>query len=127
MPDSPVWLCRSEDLAELGSAVCFDVAEFGRKTPAFAVRYQGAVHAFLNRCAHVPAEMDWQAGQFWDADKRFLVCSIHGALYQPTTGLCVSGPCRGGRLQSIRITEQDGQVCWYPDERIQPLSNPIHP
>lgn len=127
MPDAAVALCRSEDLADGGLAVCFEVAEFGRKTPAFAVRHEGTVHAYLNRCAHVPAEMDWQPGQFWDADRRFLICSIHGALYAPATGLCVAGPCRGARLRAIRIGEQDGLVCWYPDDRIQPLSNPIHP
>lgn len=124
---APVPLCASEDLAELGQAVCFDVEEFGRKAPAFAVRHEGQVRAFLNRCAHVPAEMDWQPGQFWDADRRYIVCSIHGALYEPTTGRCVSGPCRGARLLPIRTAEQGGQVCWYPDELIQPLSNPSHP
>jgi len=123
----PQWLCAADALRDGGDAVLFDVVEFGRTVQAFAVRHQGRAVAYLNRCAHVPAEMDWQPGQFWDADRRYIVCSIHGALYEPTTGRCVSGPCRGARLLPIRTAEQGGQVCWYPDERIQPLSNPSHP
>jgi nitrite reductase/ring-hydroxylating ferredoxin subunit len=80
---------------EAGRAYVFDVEEQGRPARAFVLRHGGAVVAYLNRCAHVPAEMDWQEGQFLDADRRFILCSIHGAAYEPRTGRC--GPrCRRG-------------------------------
>jgi nitrite reductase/ring-hydroxylating ferredoxin subunit len=125
MPEAarlPQLLCASDDLAERGQAVCFELLEQGSRTPAFVLRYEGTVHAYLNRCAHVPAEMDWQPGHFLDLDKRFIVCSMHGALYDPPNGLCVSGPCRGSRLQALDVRESQGQVHWYPDERCQPLA-----
>lgn len=124
MPDlnlEPQLLCDSEALQECGDAVTFEVLEWGQTAPAFALRHDKAPVAYLNRCAHVPAEMDWQPGKFWDMDKRFIVCSIHGALYDPPNGQCVSGPCRGARLQAIRLVENAGQVYWYPTERFQPL------
>lgn len=82
----------------------------GVKSSAFVVRFDGAVHAYLNRCAHVPMELDWQPGVFFESEGLYLMCSTHGALYQPATGLCVSGPCRGRSLLALSVTETDGQI-----------------
>jgi hypothetical protein len=38
----------------------------GQTCRAFAIRYKGVVYAYLNRCSHVPMEMDYQAGRFFD-------------------------------------------------------------
>lgn len=114
-------LCDSAALREGGDAVLFDVMEFGRTVQAFAVRFEGVAVAYLNRCAHVPAEMDWQPGKFWDADQRFIICSVHGALYEPSNGRCVGGPCVGARLHTIPLKEEGGRVYWYPSERFQPV------
>jgi nitrite reductase/ring-hydroxylating ferredoxin subunit len=124
MPDlnlSPQFLCESSALQACGDSVTFEVLEHGRAVPAFALRFDNQAFAYLNRCAHVPAEMDWQPGKFWDMDKRFIICSVHGALYEPRDGLCVSGPCPGKHLVPIALIEQQGQVCWQPSERFQPL------
>lgn len=118
---APQPLCESSALQECEGSVTFDVLEHGQTVPAFAVRFDNQAQAFLNRCAHVPAEMDWQPGQFWDQDKRFIICSVHGALYEPSDGLCVSGPCHGQHLIPIHLQERDGQVYWLPCERFQPL------
>ena len=115
-------LCPSADLHEGGLAVPFDVVYAGETCRAFAVRFQGSVHAYLNRCAHVPAEMDWQPGEFLDADRRWIVCSIHGATYEPADGRCVGGPCGRGRLISLEVDESGGQVYWYPSRDIQPVA-----
>ena len=118
---APQYLCNSAALEECGDAVTFEVMEWGQSAPAFAVRYDNVAVAYLNRCAHVPAEMDWQPGKFFDADRRFIICSIHGALYDPPNGQCVIGPCMGARLATIPLQEKDGKVYWYPSERFQPL------
>jgi nitrite reductase/ring-hydroxylating ferredoxin subunit len=115
-------LCAAAALAESGRAWVWDVIEYGRPARAFALRFQGRVVAYLNRCAHVPAEMDWQPGEFLDADKRFIICSIHGATYAPADGRCVGGPCGRGRLQPIAVEERDGQVYWYPSRDIRPVA-----
>lgn len=115
------FLCQSHELEEGGAAVLFDVQEFGQTVQAFAVRYDNVAVAYLNRCAHVPTPMDWQEGQFFDQDKRFIICSIHGAMYDPPNGECVAGPCRGARLLTIELDERGGEVYWRPTDRIQPL------
>jgi nitrite reductase/ring-hydroxylating ferredoxin subunit len=73
------------------------------------VRYQGSVRAYLNRCGHMPMELDWEQGKFFDREGLHLVCSTHGALYEPGSGRCLGGPCTGG-LVPIAVEERDGMI-----------------
>jgi nitrite reductase/ring-hydroxylating ferredoxin subunit len=82
------------------------------------------VVGYLNRCAHVPTELDWQPGEFLDADQRFIICAVHGALYEPGSGRCVGGPCLGGRLLPLQLAERDGRVYWYPSTDVQAVPTP---
>lgn len=122
-------MCAADALAERGLAQVFDVLLWGRPARAFAMRFDGRVVAYVNRCAHVPVEMDWQPGHFLDMDRRWIVCSIHGATYEPADGRCVGGPCGRAKLMAIRTDESDGQVYWYPSPDIRPvaLDEPPHP
>ena len=113
-------LCHSTELVEKGHALLFDVRHFHEPARAFALRFDGRVVAYLNRCAHVPTEMDWQPGEFLDSGREFILCSIHGAAYEPRTGRCAGGPCGRGRLTVIEVAERDGQVYWYPSPDTQP-------
>ena len=112
-------LCAADALVERGKAVLFDVRLWGQPARAFALRFDGRLVAYVNRCAHVPVEMDWQPGEFLDHDKRWIVCSIHGASYEPADGRCVGGPCGRSRLIPVQIDEQDGQACWYPSADVR--------
>ena len=105
-----VIVCRSEALVDGADGVRFEVRRGGTAHPAFAVRFDGRVHAFVNRCSHVPVELDWRPGQFFDADGVVLICSTHGALYDPANGGCLGGPCRGRGLERVAVAEIDGQV-----------------
>ena len=78
--------------------------------------------AYLNRCAHVAMELDWQPGMFFDFDAEYLLCSTHGAFYDPITGACRGGACTGyGGLRALTVVEQDGRVLWQPDGYAEPL------
>mgnify|MGYP003444165936 CR=1 FL=1 len=117
---APQHLCASEQLVERGEALLFDVLQYRQPARAFALRFDGRVVAYLNRCAHVPAEMDWQPGQFLDSERSFILCSIHGAAYEPATGRCIGGPCGRGRLVAIEVDERDGPLYWYASRDTQP-------
>lgn len=97
----------------------FDVQQYRERLRAFALRYDGRVVAYLNRCAHVPVEMDWREGDFLDRERAFIVCSIHGASYAPASGRCVGGPCGRQGLVPVDVAEVDGQVYWYPSRDIR--------
>ena len=120
-PSKPQALCPSQQVPERGRAWGWDVLAQGRPVRAFALRFDGTVRAYLNRCVHVPTEMDWQPGEFLGLDKRWILCSTHGASYEPADGRCVAGPCGRGRLTPVVVAEQDGQVYWYPSPDIRPV------
>lgn len=111
-------ICPAVDLEEGGRGVRFEIESGGGKVSAFAVRYDGRVHGYVNRCAHVPVELDWNQGEFFDTSQLYLICATHGAMYAPETGACLAGPCKGGRLHKLAVSERDGAVYLITDEAI---------
>lgn len=103
-------ICASASLVDGGLGVRFDVHRQGARQPAFAIRFRGRVHAYVNECRHQRSELDWRPGEFFDEAKLYLICATHGALYAPDTGTCVAGPCRGARLLALTVQERDGQI-----------------
>lgn len=122
MADGLIFICASAELIEGNLGVRFPIMEAGRSMTGFVVRYKGIVQGFVNRCAHVPMELDWAPGQFFDGTGLYLMCATHGAVYEPDSGRCAGGPCSGRRLRAIAVTERDGQVFWQPDTIIQPAA-----
>ena len=116
----PIALCNSADLVDSGLAVPFDVKYQGQTCFAFAIRFEGEAHAYLNRCSHVAMEMDFQPNRFFDESGQYLMCATHGAMYEPATGQCVGGPCRGG-LVKIAVSEQGSVVHWHTAHNLTPV------
>ncbi|MDR2212783.1 MAG: Rieske 2Fe-2S domain-containing protein [Pseudomonadales bacterium] len=114
-------LCASADLQEGALAVSFDVVYDGQSCRAFAIRFEGRVHAYLNRCTHIAMEMDYRPNHFFDDTGRWLLCATHGAVYAPDTGQGIGGPCRGP-LEKIKVTESDGRVYWHPSALCKPVA-----
>jgi nitrite reductase/ring-hydroxylating ferredoxin subunit len=110
MAENKRLICAADVLIDGGAGVRFEVERFGSPVAAFVIRYRGKVYAYLNECGHVPAQLDWQPGEFFDHSKLYLICSIHGALYSPVDGRCQGGPCRGVGLKPLQVEEVDGQV-----------------
>ena len=100
-PLPPQPLGPSASLAERGKALVFDVLLWGQPARAFVLRHDGVLRGYINRCAHVPVELDWKPGEFLDSDKRFIICSVHGASYEPAHGRCVGGPCGRGQRAGL--------------------------
>jgi len=72
------------------------------------VRWHDQVRAYTNRCPHARLPLNWQPDDFLSYDRLYLQCSMHGALFDPLSGLCLAGPCRGRKLESIPVRiEQD--------------------
>jgi nitrite reductase/ring-hydroxylating ferredoxin subunit len=114
----PRLICAAADLVEGGDALRFEVELEGVHRPAFVLRWQGRVYAYVNRCAHVPIELDWNPGKLLDDSGKYLICATHGALYAPASGECVAGPCVGKRLQALAVDEDNQQI--YLHEPVQP-------
>jgi nitrite reductase/ring-hydroxylating ferredoxin subunit len=108
-------ICASVDLVDGGAGVRFDLRSEGVTRPAFAVRWRGMARAYINECRHEASELDWESGDFFDVSKLYLVCATHGALYEPDSGFCIAGPCRGARLKAVMLAEHHGGVYCIED------------
>lgn len=122
----PVRICASAELVEGGAGLRRAAKYAGGDAVVFFVRYGGEAYGYLNRCAHVPMELDWVEGQFFESSGLYLMCATHGAIYAPDTGKCVGGPCRGGRLRPVQVDERDTPdgraVFWLPDHDLCPVT-----
>ena len=125
-PAEAVRVCASDELVDGGSGVRHAAKLGGGDVVVFFVRYDGRAYGYLNRCAHVPMELDWAEGQFFESSGLYLMCATHGAIYAPDTGKCVGGPCRGGRLRPVQVDERDTPegraVFWLPDGELRPAT-----
>ena len=103
-------VCLSKDLIDRGRGICFELNRCELVHTAFVIRYQGKVYSYLNTCPHLKIELDWISGRFFASDSRYLICSSHGALFEPNTGLCVAGPCFGKTLTPVEVIEMNNEV-----------------
>ncbi|SDV50972.1 Rieske (2Fe-2S) protein [Chitinasiproducens palmae] len=117
-------VCDAGQLRERGCAVLLPVRCAGQTLDAFFVRVDGVARGYLNRCAHQSVPLDWNPGQFFDTDG-LIVCAMHGARFRADDGVCIEGPCRGGRLQPLQVVErpdpEGGGVYWRPAEPVSAI------
>lgn len=76
------------------------VGEGANRHDILIVKWQGKVHVFENACPHNGTPLDTFPDQFFNADGTRLLCSTHGAEFDPDTGLCLKGPCKGKFLNT---------------------------
>lgn len=115
---SKVQVCKSDAVQEGGLGYRFKVEFRGEETSAFIVRVDGQVRCYLNRCSHVPVELDWNYGEFLDDSGRIIYCATHGASYDGMDGSCLGGPCDGAPLVKLDIEETEGHIFWAPTDTI---------
>jgi nitrite reductase/ring-hydroxylating ferredoxin subunit len=108
-------ICLSAAVPELGRHR-FRVLWRGEERGALLVRFGGVVYGWLNRCVHMPRELDCESSRVFDDSGTMLRCSMHGITYRADTGECLSPICTGAALTPVRVEERDGQV-WLVDKR----------
>ncbi|MEX6503970.1 Rieske (2Fe-2S) protein [Pseudomonas zhanjiangensis] len=98
-------LCATDELAE-GHSRGFEIA--GGKL--LAVRKDGRVFVYRNRCPHRGIPLEWLPDQFLDHSASLIQCATHGALFLIDSGECVAGPCAGQSLEALSCAENDGAI-----------------
>ena len=101
---------NSADLLESDKGLRFNLPALGEFVTGFVVRFHGKAYAYVNQCAHVSIELDWNQGDFFTRQKDYLVCSTHGAQYRPDNGFCVMGPCKGKNLKPLILSEKNQKI-----------------
>jgi nitrite reductase/ring-hydroxylating ferredoxin subunit len=117
-PNESTFVARVCELAP-GRSKKFLLKRGTLEIEAFVVNHAGDLHAYVNRCCHVPMTMDWIDNQFFTDDGRYIQCATHGAWYEPDSGECVAGPPVGKCLTRVPLMVRDGEVYaeWPTDEQ----------
>jgi len=102
-------LCRIDELRATGCRE-FRVGGGDAALSCFAVRAGEGVHAYVNRCAHQQLPLNLLPDRFLTHDGSMLLCTAHGALFEKSTGYCVSGPCAGRSLVPVPVQVLGGCV-----------------
>ena len=110
-------VARLGDIAEPG-ALEFSVGEGDWPFRGFVVRWQGEVFVYANVCPHARHPLNLDPEGFFTPDRQQLICSSHGAVFDPATGECTGGPCHGDQLRRLpsRVVGGDVLAC-TPDSR----------
>jgi nitrite reductase/ring-hydroxylating ferredoxin subunit len=74
------------------------------------VQIEGTRHAYINSCPHEHIPLETFPNHFLTEDKKYLLCSGHGARFVLSTGECISGPCFARSLTRLPIEERDGAI-----------------
>ena len=116
-------ICNSDDLKSGGIGFKFTLNSDSQQAPAFVIRFKGEVYGYLNRCAHLMLELDWDDAEYFDTSGEYIICSNHGAMFEPETGLCINGPCYGASLEPVSVSEIDAEILLddarYQIERVE--------
>jgi nitrite reductase/ring-hydroxylating ferredoxin subunit len=107
---APMTVTRLGELAP-GQTKKFSLSCDGFEIECFVINHRGVLHAWVNRCRHVPMTMDWIENQFLTEDGNYIQCATHGACYQPDTGECVGGPPLGKVLIRVPLEIVGDDVC----------------
>lgn len=115
---APIRVCASEDLRE-GSHRIIALTYRGEPHSAIVLRFEQAVMAYLNQCAHMPRRLDCEQDGVFDPRNGVLRCSMHGIVYDPRTGESLSAICEGRSLRKIRVVD-DGKDVLIVDKHAMP-------
>jgi nitrite reductase/ring-hydroxylating ferredoxin subunit len=109
---------RSDEIAP-GESRKFLLPIDGVDEECFLINFRGQLHAYVNRCRHIPIPMDWVDNQFFEEGGRYLMCQTHGALYEPASGECLAGPAGacGKYLFRVPLDVERGMVYARPPEQ----------
>ncbi|MFN3386879.1 MAG: Rieske (2Fe-2S) protein [Candidatus Thermochlorobacter sp.] len=102
-------LMKSSDLAD-GMSKLFHYSRNGESVEGFIIRYQGKIYAYINLCPHAHEPIIFGHQSAFNSDKRYIVCREHFAMFNPETGVCVSGPCPIADLVKIEVVEKDDMI-----------------
>ena len=111
-------VARTGDLKP-GQSMKFLLPIRGADEECFMINFQGAFHAYVNRCRHIPMAMDWVDNHFFAEEGRYLMCQTHNAYYEPASGECIAGPgsACGKLLYRVPLEIKDGVVFARPPEQ----------
>ncbi len=104
----PQLLCRLDEIPAEGATAVDAMLPDGEESLILLRRGDG-VHAYVNVCPHAGRRLDYAPGKFL-LKQDTLICAVHGATFQQTSGVCIAGPCCGDALRELPLRIEDDLV-----------------
>ena len=113
------WRVASLNAIEEPGALAFSLGDGDWPVRGFVVRWRGEFFAYENVCPHAGHPLNMTPQGFFNPDLSLLICSSHGAVFEPRTGECVAGPCAGAALKALecRVDDEDEIYVRAPESR----------
>ncbi|MEE3000664.1 MAG: Rieske 2Fe-2S domain-containing protein [Pseudomonadota bacterium] len=106
-------ICNLDDVKD-GNSLGLSATINGITKKLIVLKDKNNVFVYVNSCPHIGTPLDLRPGQFLSHDKKNIICSTHGALFQTNTGLCIFGPCKGQYLEGIPICIKNDKIFYNP-------------
>lgn len=114
-PDNPARptagqrLCALADLADPGSKG-FRFRHDRSLFAGFVVRQGDSVAGYVDSCPHNGWPLAILDDRYLTREGDRIICAAHGAMFRPSDGLCVAGPCADQHLRSWPVIILGGDV-----------------
>lgn len=102
-------ICPLEDLQQ-ASYLIRPIIFKKQPCSALVFWFEGQAYSYINHCMHMHRPLNCEQDAIFDDTGKFLRCSMHGFVFDPTTGECQSPVCLGQRLQALRLEIVDDVV-----------------
>ncbi len=96
-----------------------DVTYMSEACSVVVFRHKGECLAFRNLCVHMPRRLDCEKDMIFDLSGEYIRCSMHGIIYDPLSGESRSEICRGKKLTTVKVDENEAGI-WITDKRVMP-------
>ena len=73
-------------------------------------RKKNQIHAWLNSCPHEARKLCNDPDYLFNRRNNLLECMHHQALFDPKTGECKMGPCKGEKLLKYEAVELNSNI-----------------
>ena len=77
---------------------------------AFVVRHGDLVAGYEDRCPHAGMPLALIPHRYLTRAGDLILCVSHGALFRPTDGMCIGGPCAGRALDPWPVRLDGGEL-----------------
>lgn len=108
-PQAGARLCRLADLSAPGArGFTFRAGE--ALFAGFVVRRGDWVRGYVDCCPHAGMPLALLPHRYLTAEGDFILCASHGALFRPSDGVCIGGPCAGRALEPWPVAVHGDEV-----------------
>lgn len=90
--------------------VVFQYEQDGIRREGFLLKISDEIVCYENVCKHLPVKLDSSSGVFLGRSGNKIICQSHGALYEPSTGICERGPCAGAILNKLKLVFEGQEI-----------------